>query len=237
MTDKEYLEKYLEKDKLQEGLEKLKQNIPVQYIVGNVDFYGNKIKVNEDVLIPRFETELLVEKTINLIKKNFNKKIKILDLATGSGAIAITLKKKVLCDIDATDISEKALNIAKENALLNNVSINFFKSDMLDNINDKYDVIISNPPYISYDEKIEQIVYENEPHLALFAHNNGLEFYKKIFDKINNNLKDKYIVALEIGCNQANDIKNLAKNSLLNSKIVCEKDYNKRDRFIFITKV
>ncbi|MBQ9011874.1 MAG: peptide chain release factor N(5)-glutamine methyltransferase [Bacilli bacterium] len=173
MTDIEYLQKYLEKDKLEEGLQKLKQGLPVQYIVGNVNFYGNTIKVNPNVLIPRFETELLVQKTINYINKYFQNP-KIIDLGTGSGAIAITLKKELNCKVDAVDISEKALETAKENAKINNTNINFFKSDMLENVTEKYDVIISNQPYIAYDENIEDIVKNNEPAIALFAENEGL---------------------------------------------------------------
>ena len=158
MTDEEYLKKYLNKEKLKEGLEKLKQGIPVQYIVGNVNFYGNTLKVNKNVLIPRFETETLVEKTINYAKKYLKEPLKIIDLGTGSGAIAITLKKKLKCTVDATDISKQALKVAQENSKLNNVEINFIHSNMLDKINKKYDIIISNPPYIACDEEVEEIV-------------------------------------------------------------------------------
>ena len=116
MTDKEYLKKYLPKEKFDEGLKKLKKNIPVQYIVGSVNFYGINIKVDENVLIPRFETEYLVEKTIKYVKKYLKEPIKIIDLGTGSGAISISLKTKLNCEVDGIDISLKALNVAKENA-------------------------------------------------------------------------------------------------------------------------
>ena len=119
----EYLKKYLKDKTLDEGIELLNKGIPVQYIVGNVDFYGYNFKVNENVLIPRFETEELVEKTIKYINKYFNKKVDILDLGTGSGCIAITLKKELDCNVDAVDISPKALEIAKLNAKNNNVDI------------------------------------------------------------------------------------------------------------------
>ena len=131
MTDIEYLKKYLTKEKFDEGIEKLKQGIPVQYIVGSTNFYGYEIKVNENVLIPRFETEQLIEKTINYIKEYFDKNISIVDLGTGSGCIAITLKKKINADVTAVDISEKALNVAKENAINNDVQIEFLQGDML----------------------------------------------------------------------------------------------------------
>lgn len=233
MTEEEYLKKYLEPEKLQEGLKLLKEGRPVQYIIGNVNFCGNIIKVDASVLIPRFETELLVEKTISYIQKYFNNP-KIIDLGTGSGAIAISLKKRLNCNVDAIDISDSALDIAKENAKENNVEINFFTNDMLEGLNEKYDVIISNPPYISYDENIDDIVKNNEPAIALFAENNGLEFYEKILSKAQNNIKDKALIAFEIGQNQAEDVTEIAKNYFPNSKISIEKDFPGKDRYIFI---
>ncbi|MBR3199150.1 MAG: peptide chain release factor N(5)-glutamine methyltransferase [Bacilli bacterium] len=232
MTDKEYLEKYLEKDKLKEGLKKLEKGLPVQYIVGNVNFYGNTLKVNENVLIPRFETETLVEKTINYAKKYLKEPLKIIDLGTGSGAIAITLKKELNSTVDAIDISEKALEVAKENAKINKVDINFYKSDMLENVKGKYDIIISNPPYIAKDEEVEDVVKNNEPHIALYADNNGLEYYEKILKKAKNHLNKPGIIAFEIGMNQGRKIKNIASKYF--DKIIIEKDLTQKDRYIFI---
>ena len=180
MDSVEYLKKYLEPSLLQDGLKKLNDGLPVQYIVGNVDFYGLNFKVNENVLIPRFETELLVEKTINYIKKYFKNNIDIVDLGTGSGCIAVTLSKKLGVSVDAVDISDKALEVAKENNILNNANVNFYLGDMLKPLNKKYDCIISNPPYISYDEEIMDIVKNNEPNIALYADNDGLYFYEEI---------------------------------------------------------
>ena len=234
MENKKYLEKYLPKEKLKTALKQLKEGKPVQYIIGNVNFYGNEIKVNENVLIPRFETELLVEKTINYAKKYLKSNLNIIDLGTGSGAIATALKKNIPCKIDAIDISPKALEIAKENAKNNNVEINFFKSDMLKNVNNKYDIIISNPPYISKDEKIDDIVKNNEPALALFAEDNGLYFYKQILKNANKNLNKKSIIAFEIGMTQGEKIKKIAKEYFPMSKIFIEKDYPGKDRFVFI---
>lgn len=233
-NDIEYLKKYLDGNNLEEGIKKLEIGIPVQYIVGHVDFYGNNLKVNENVLIPRFETELLVEKTIKYIKKYFNKKISIVDLGTGSGCIAITLKKEIDCEVDAVDISIDALNVARDNAKSNNISINFILGDMLNNLDKKYDVIISNPPYIRYDEEIMDIVKNNEPNIALYAEDNGLYFYKDILKNAKKNLKRKSIIAFEIGMEQGNDIKKYALKYFPKSKILIEKDYNDRDRFIFI---
>ena len=132
-----YLEKYIKeqnlpKEELDKYIKELEKGKPIQYIIGNVNFYGNIIKVNDSVLIPRFETELLCEKIINLVKKKYpNKKIDILDLGTGSGCIAITLKKELESNVTALDISEKALEVAKENAKLNNVEISFVNYDMV----------------------------------------------------------------------------------------------------------
>ncbi|MGM9882339.1 MAG: peptide chain release factor N(5)-glutamine methyltransferase [Bacilli bacterium] len=232
--DIEYLKKYLPHDKLEDGLRLLEDGKPVQYIVGNVDFYGNTIKVNESVLIPRFETELLVDKTIKLINKYFNKKVDILDIGTGSGCIAITLDKLLNCNIDGIDISDKALVVAKKNNKINGTNVQFYQSDIFTNVNKKYDVIISNPPYISRDEKIMDIVYNNEPHTALYADDNGLYFYDKILRDCKNYLKNRFIIAFEIGCKQGSSVKRIANKYLTNTYITIEKDYNGMDRFVFI---
>ncbi len=235
MTDLEYLEKYLAKKDLTKGIKKLKKGIPVQYIVGSTEFYGYKINVNKNVLIPRFETEELVENTLKYIKKYFNDQIKMLEIGTGSGCISIALKKEnPNLDIIATDISKKAIKIAKKNAKENSVQIKFINTNLYEGINEKFDLVISNPPYISKDEKIMDIVYNNEPHLALFADNKGLYFYEEILKNIKNILKDKYLICFEIGMNQAEEIKVLAKKYLYNPTIILKKDLQQRDRMIFI---
>jgi len=234
MTDEEYLKKYLDPSEYEEGIKKLKQNIPVQYIVGNVDFYGNLFEVNENVLIPRFETEELVFKTIKRIEKKFDKKIDIIDLGTGSGCIAITLAKHLNSQVDAIDISDKALEIAKINNINNKTNVNFILGDIKKPLNKKYDVIISNPPYISYNEEIMDIVKNNEPHIALYASNNGLEFYEKILKNIKNSLKEEFLIAFEIGYKQGQDIILLANKYLKNINISLEKDMQGKDRFVFI---
>ena len=228
-------EKYLKDKDMETAIKELESGIPVQYIVGNVDFYGNTFKVNKNTLIPRFETELLVEKTIKYINMYFNNEIKILDIGTGSGCIAITLNK--LLDnsmVTAVDISKEALDVARENNKINNTDVNFIKSDVFSNINDKYDVIISNPPYISYDEDIMDVVYNNEPHMALYADDNGLYFYDKILNECRKYLNDRFIIAFEIGYKQGNDILNIINKYFDNVNISLEKDYSGRDRFIFI---
>ena len=233
MTDIEYLKKYLPKDKLEEGLNKLKEGKPVQYIVGNVDFYDVNLLVNENVLIPRFETETLVEKTINYAK-NLKEPLDILDIGTGSGAIAITLAKHLNSNVLATDISKEALKIAEENAKRNNVKITFKKSDILKNIKGKFDIIISNPPYIAKDEIIDPLVENNEPHLALYANNNGLYFYQNILKNIKPHLKEKSIIAFEIGMTQSEEVTKIANKYLPKAKIITEKDLAQKNRYIFI---
>ena len=235
MKNREYLEKYLSNDRLDEGMELLDKGISPQYIVGNVDFYGNIINVDSRVLIPRFETELLVEKTIHYVENLFNRKVSILDIGTGSGCIAITLKKEIDCDVVASDISLDAIDVAKRNAINNKVDILFVNSDIFSNIEDKFDVIISNPPYISYDEEIDDMVKNNEPSLALYASNDGVYFYDKILSECAKYLNDRFLIAFEIGYTQGDRIIKLAYKYLsedVNVKV--EKDYSDKDRFVFI---
>ncbi len=227
----EYLKKYLKEEELEEGIKKLNQGIPVQYIIGNVDFYNSIIEVNENVLIPRFETEELVDRTIKRLKNKTN--LKIADLGTGSGCIAISLAKNLNCKIDAVDISLKALEVAKKNAINNNVNINFYQGDMLKPLKDKYDCIISNPPYIAYNEEIMDIVKNNEPHIALYANNDGLEFYESIIKNCHNYLNKNALIAFEIGYKQGKKIKELALN-YLNCKVTIEKDLSDKERYVFI---
>ena len=231
MRDIEYLKKYYKGD-INLAIKKLESGIPVQYIVGNVDFCGYTMNVNENVLIPRFETEGLIEIALDYLS---NTNIDVVDLGCGSGCIAITLKKKLPnINMDAVDISNEALTVARSNALLNNADITFYNGDMLKPLNKKYDCIISNPPYIAYDEEIMDIVKNNEPHLALYADNNGLYFYEEIIKSSNKNLKSKNIIAFEIGEKQGEEIKQIALSYFPNSKVIVEKDLQNRDRFVFV---
>ena len=232
----EYLKKNLPADKLDGGIQKLEKGISPQYIVGNVSFYGYDMIVNSNVLIPRFETELLVEKTICYIKERFQnvRNLSVLDIGTGSGCIGITLKKELSCYVVASDISDKALEVAKKNAIHNQVDVDFVHSDIFSNISGKFDVIISNPPYIREDEMIEDIVKNNEPHLALYAKENGLYFYRRILASIKNYLNDRFIIAFEIGELQGEAVQQIAYQYLDNIDVFVEKDYSGRDRFVFI---
>ena len=236
MKDIEYLKKYY-KGNIEDALKRLDNGEPVQYIVGEVDFYGNILKVNKNVLIPRFETEELVDYIIKYIKEKFDTQVEIIDIGTGSGAIAISLKKNTNSNITATDISKEALEVAKENAKLNNVDINFINTNIYDGIDNKFDIVISNPPYIAYDEEIMDIVKNNEPHTALYADKNGLYFYEEILKNIKTILKEKYLVAFEIGQTQYADIKSFKDKYLPESNITCMKDMQGRDRMVFITNI
>ncbi len=234
MNEQELIRKYVSKDKQEEAIQKLLEGYPVQYLIGNVDFYDTNIKVNENVLIPRFETEYLVDKTIKIIKEKFNGKISIADLGTGSGAIAIVLKKNLDADVTAFDISEEALNVAKENAKNNDVDIAFIKHDIHNKIPGKYDVIISNPPYLVPGSKIAEPV-KHEPEIALYGNNDGLEYYYAILDYVKEVLNEEYLIAFEIGNDQEDKLIEYATRILPKSKIWPDKDLAGKTRYIFIT--
>ena len=236
MKDIDYLKKYYKGD-ITEAINRLNNGEPVQYIVGNVDFYNYNFIVNKNVLIPRFETEELVDQTIKKTKELFKNKVDILDIGTGSGAIAITLKKELDSNVTATDISKEALTVAKDNTQKNNAEINFVNTDIYKGISTKFDIVISNPPYISYDEEIEEIVKNNEPNLALYADNNGLYFYEEILKNIKSILKKKYLICFEIGETQFQSIKEVKDKYLPESKIELKKDMQGRDRMVFITNI
>ena len=215
----------------------LEEGKPLQYVIGNVNFYGNKFYINENVLIPRFETEELVEHTTEYINKFFTNPVDIIDLGCGSGVIGLTLEKKVSTNsVDLIDISEKALEVTKINKENLNSNANLIQSDMFENVIKKYDVIISNPPYIKTDEEIEDIVLNNEPHLALFAGRDGLDCYRKIINNITPHMKDRCLVAFEIGMTQGEDITNLVKEVLGDVKVEVKKDLSNKDRMLFIFK-
>ena len=235
-----FLEEQVDDDKVdlyKKEVLALEEGKPIQYVLGNVNFYGNKFYINENVLIPRFETEELVEKTTNYINKYFNNPIDVIDLGTGSGIIGLTLEKKVSTNsVDLVDISKEALEVTKINKDNLNSKANLIESDFFNNINKKYDVIISNPPYIKDNEEIEDIVKNNEPHLALYAGENGLDCYESILKDISNHMKERCLIAFEIGYEQASDIINLVNKYLDNVIIEVKKDLSDRDRMLFIFK-
>ena len=226
------------KEKYLKQLESLSTNKPIQYVIGTSNFYGNDYIVNEHTLIPRFETEELVEKTLQYIEKLFpNQDLKIIDLGTGTGCIGITLKKHLPnSDVTLVDINPNTLKVTKENANKLDVDVTIIESDYFTNVEGSFDVVISNPPYIKEHEEIEDLVKDNEPHLALYAGIDGLDSYRKILSTIKNHLKEHYLIAFEIGCTQKDDITNLLKENLEDANIITHKDLQDRDRMIFAYK-
>lgn len=236
MNPVEYLKKYGNPITISQDLIRLEKGEPVQYIIGNVDFYGCSIVVNPNVLIPRFETEGLVEK---IIQKNlqYHQTIKIADLGTGSGCIAIALKKHLKCEVDAVDISKKALEVARQNAKDNHVEITFYEGDFLKPLTGMYDVIVSNPPYISYNEEIMELVKNNEPKIALYAEQNGYACYYKIIKNAKNHLKKGGLLAFEIGYQQGNELKKYAQQIFQTAYITVERDLQGKERYLFIENI
>ena len=211
----------------------IKDDTPLSHLVGFEYFYDRKFKVTSDVLSPRMETEELVYKVIDYIRKNNLTNIKILDLCTGSGIIGITLKKELQefdVKILASDISSRALTVAKENASSLEADISFVESDLFSNIQDKFDIIVSNPPYIANDDKktIKENVLNYDPHLALFADEEGMYFYRNIIEKSRPYLNEKGIMFFEIGYDQKEKIITLGENNKFET--VVYKDINGRDR-------
>lgn len=215
------------------NLNKIIEGIPIQYITKKQEFMRLDFFVDENVLIPQPDTEILVEEVLK-ISKLYNKKINILDLCTGSGAIAVSLAKYIKdVNIIATDISKNAIEIAEKNAINNNVEdkIKFVVSDMFKNIENKFDIIVSNPPYIETKE-IEKLSKEvkNEPIIALDGGNDGIKYYKIIADNYNKFLNIGGYLLLEIGYNQGESVSKLFKNSEI------KKDLSGNDRVILVKK-
>ena len=217
----------------------IKEDVPLSHLVGFEYFYDRKYKVTKDVLSPRMETEELIYKVIEYVNASNKNKFKILDLCTGSGIIAITLKKEleqVSVDIIASDISEEALEVAKENSQSHDATIKFIKSDIFNNIDDKFDIIVSNPPYI--DRKDEVTMQDNvlnyDPHLALFAEEEGMYFYRKIIEQANDYLNENGVIFFEIGYDQKDKIIKLADMNGYSAEVY--RDINGRDRMAFLVR-
>ena len=220
-----------EMSKIMDAVQKRLKHIPLGYIFGKSYFYGREFKVDENVLIPRQDTEILIEKICDDIKLR-QEKVSVLDIGTGSGAIAITIQKETDSKVLAVDVSEKALKIAKQNAKTLEADVDFVKSDLFENVEGKFDFIVSNPPYIETNviETLEDEVTLNEPILALDGGDDGLDFYRKIVKISPRYLNKGGKLYFEIGYNQAEALKNLMKDKFKN--IIVYKDYGNNDRVV-----
>lgn len=217
----------------------IKEDVPLSHLVGFEYFYDRKFKVTKDVLSPRMETEELIYKVVEYVKATKKNNLKILDLCTGSGIIAITLKKELdqfSIDVLASDISEEAIKVAKENAQSHDATIKFVKSDIFNNIDDKFDIIVSNPPYIDRKDEVtmQDNVLKYDPHLALFAEEEGMFFYRKIIEQANDYLNENGVMFFEIGYDQKDKIINLADMNGYSAEVY--KDINGRDRMAFLVR-
>ena len=220
--------------RLNDIINKRKKAYPLQYAIGEWEFYNLRLKVDERALIPRFETEIIVDYII----KSAMKKDRILDIGTGTGAIALSLGKNIVNSlVTGSDIEDKALSLARENKEITNISnVEFIKSDLFENIDGKFDLIISNPPYINKEDydKLEKELYF-EPKSALYGGEDGLLFYKKIIKKAPDYLNDQGHLIFEIGYDQKEILNKLLKGQGFKS-IINLRDFNDFDRFIIAQK-
>lgn len=215
----------------------LNENKPIQYLIGTSCFYGYDFIVTPDVLIPRYETEELVENILYRYDEHFDKKdVDVCDLATGSGCIAITLaKEEKHMHVVATDISKEALKVAKMNNEKFNAGVTFLTGDMLEPLKGrKFDIFVSNPPYIPDNEEVMSLVKDNEPNIALFGGSDGMKFYRIILKNVKNYLKKKAIIAFEHGYDKKEEMIKLANTYFPNSKVEVIKDLEGKDRMTFI---
>lgn len=248
LCNEKNIDLYMEKDneadeevveKFEKGIKRLLNNEPLNYVLGYSYFYGYKLKVSNGCLIPRFETEELVGKILAYYDECFkDKDVEVADIGTGSGAIAIALKKEEPhMNVIASDISSDALEIAKENAKLNDADVRFVEGSMLEPIIEKgikLDILVSNPPYIKNDEVLESSVKDYEPHVALFGGEDGLKFYRIIFENAHKVLKEKALLFFEMGYDQKENLTKLASEYFKNAEIKVFKDINNKDRMLMI---
>ena len=226
-------------DKYESGVKRLIEGEPLNYVLGYSYFYGYRLKVDEAVLIPRFETEELVGRVLSGYDEYFkDQKIDLADVGTGSGAIAIALKKEEdNLNVYASDISKEALEVAILNAQNNQADIRFFEGSMLKPLienNIKLDILVSNPPYIRNDEVVEHSVRDYEPNVALFGGDDGLKFYRIIFEDAHKVLKERSMMFFEMGYDQKENLTALAREFFPSADINVYKDINNKDRMLVI---
>ncbi|MDE6953533.1 MAG: peptide chain release factor N(5)-glutamine methyltransferase [Erysipelotrichales bacterium] len=224
----------------QSGMKRYMAGEPIQYIKGKETFFSRDFTVNENVLIPRYETEELVENILYKIDDYFEdyESINLCDVGTGSGAIAISLAlEEPKLNVTATDISKEALVVAKQNASDLNANVTFYQGDMLQPLIDHdihVDIFVSNPPYIPSGQEIESVVKDNEPHVALFGGNDGLYFYRKIFADVKKVIKERALLAFEMGFDQRELMEEAIRHYFPDTPFEIIKDINGKDRMLFI---
>lgn len=225
-------------EKMRCGLkEHVIDNKPVQYIIGKAPFYGYDFSVNENVLIPRFETEELVENVLFKYDELFKgQNVDVCDVATGSGCIGITLKlEEPKFNMTITDISNEALEVAKKNALALGADVKVLQGDMLEPLKGlKFDILVSNPPYIPESEDVMSLVKDNEPNIALFGGNDGMKFYRVILSGAKEILKEKALIAFEHGYDKKEEMLELAHEYFPDAKVEVLKDMQGKDRMTII---
>jgi release factor glutamine methyltransferase len=221
-------------DVFEEAVTQHVKGTPVQYIIGSEEFYGRTFIVNEEVLIPRPETEELVYETLKRINK---RELKVVDIGTGSGAIAISLKlEQPSLQVYASDIAEESLKVSRENASQLGAEVEFVQGDLLQPFRgQKFDVVISNPPYIPLGdiETMSVVVTEHEPHRALFAGEDGLDFYRRFMAELPEVIAPVALVGFEIGAGQGEAVADLFKKAFVNVKVEILNDMNGKDRMVF----
>lgn len=227
LTDTEYA-------KFTKYIEQIIDGKPLQYITQKQEFMGMEFFMNENVLIPQPDTEILVETVLDICKRYGKQSLRILDLCTGSGAIAISLSKILNTQVFASDVSTKALEVAEKNNVLNNSKVQFIESNLFEQINgEKFDIIVSNPPYIKNEEiKSLSKQVQNEPYIALAGGEDGLDFYRKIIDEAYKHINKNGYLCLEIGYDQKEDLIKLIKQNENYEYENCIKDLSNNDRCI-----
>lgn len=220
-----------ETKQIMDAVEKRLKHIPLAYIFGKTSFFGYDFDVDKNVLIPRLDTEVLVEKLVEDVNLKTGKS-SVLDIGTGSGAIAIVVQKETGAKVTAVDVSQKALDIAKRNAKKNNADVDFILSDLFENVDGKFDFVVSNPPYIETDvvKGLDKEVVENEPILALDGGVDGLDYYRKIVNDAPKYLNKNGKLYFEIGYNQAETVSALMQKSFKNIQVF--KDYGDNNRVV-----
>ncbi len=221
------------------GIRRMEQGEPLGHVLGFEWFYGYRFKVNPDVLIPRPETEELVANILAAYDECFDgQDVNVIDVGTGSGAIAIALRKEEAhLQVTASDISEQAVAVARKNAADNAADVTFLTGDMLEPFIEagiRCDILVSNPPYIPVHEQMEHSVVDFEPHVALFGGEDGLKFYREIFANAHRVIKEKAILAFEMGYDQGERLRALAKEHFPDARVEIIKDLSGKNRMLFV---